>query len=297
VSGSLSDRTQDPLEELVASVSLDGTADPGSDHDEVAEMVTQARLATLGMLVAGLAHEINTPLGAINSNHDVLRRALGKLQVILEDEVVEPHELEEVRRIVKAVDGILRVNDMAVERMTELVKSLRSFGRLDRAELDFADLHEGIDSTLAILAHELKGVAVAREFSEIPLVECQPHQLNQVFMNLILNARQATADGGSITVRTGAAGDRVTVAVADTGTGIAPDAMKKLFQPGFTTKGGRIGMGLGLVICRQIVERHGGRITVSSEFGTGTTFTVVLPLRQRVPAQGTDTSSTTGGSR
>jgi two-component system, NtrC family, sensor kinase len=251
------------------------------EHDEVAEMVTQARLATLGMLVAGLAHEINTPLGAINSNHDVLRRALNKLQVILEDEVVEPHELEEVRRIVRAVDGILHVNDLAVERMTELVKSLRTFGRLDRAQLDFADLHEGLDSTLAILAYELKGVNVVRDYATLPLVECQPHQINQVFMNLILNARQATAEGGTITLSTAASGERVTVRVEDTGTGITPDALKKLFQPGFTTKGSRIGMGLGLVICRQIVERHGGRIAVKSEHGTGTEFTVVLPTRQR----------------
>jgi two-component system, NtrC family, sensor kinase len=257
---------------------------PTPAHDELAEMVTQARLATLGMLVAGLAHEINTPLGAINSNHDVLRRALGKLQVILEDEVVEPHELEEVRRIVRAVDGILRVNDMAVERMTELVKSLRSFGRLDRAELDFADLHEGLDSTLAILSHELKGVNVVREYGSIPLVECQPHQINQVFMNLILNARQATAEAGTITIRTTSAGDVASVQVADTGSGITREAMKHLFQPGFTTKGERIGMGLGLVICRQIIERHGGRIAVISEPGSGTEFTVTLPTRQRAPA-------------
>jgi two-component system, NtrC family, sensor kinase len=258
---------------------------PATDeHDAVAEMVTQARLATLGMLVAGLAHEINTPLGAINSNHDVLRRALGKLQVILEDEVVEPHELEEVRRIVRAVDGILRVNDMAVERMTELVRSLRTFGRLDRADLDFADLHEGLDSTVAILAHELKGVQVVRNYAALPLVECQPHQINQVFMNLLMNARQATTDGGTITLTTAGAGDRVSIRIEDTGTGITPEAMKKLFQPGFTTKGGRIGMGLGLVICRQIVERHGGRITVRSEPGVGTEFTVALPTRQRAAA-------------
>jgi two-component system, NtrC family, sensor kinase len=263
-----------------------------AEGDDLAEAITQARLATLGMLVAGLAHEINTPLGAINSNHDVLRRALNKLQVILEDEVVEPHELEEVRRIVRAVDGILRVNDMAVERMSELVRSLRSFGRLDRADLDFADLHEGIDSTLAILAYELKGVTIIRDYAALPLVECHPHQINQVFMNLIMNARQATSDGGSITIRTAASGDQVTVRVEDTGSGITPDVLQRLFQPGFTTKGSRIGMGLGLVICRQIIERHGGRISVRSEAGEGAEFTVALPTRQRASAE---TQSDSGG--
>jgi two-component system, NtrC family, sensor kinase len=254
--------------------------------DALADKVNEARLATLGLLVAGIAHEINTPLGALNSNHDVLRRALEKLQLILADEVVEPHELEEVRRIVRAVDGILRVNDMAVERMTGLVRSLRNFGRLDRAEIDFVDLHEGIDSTLAILAHELKPIGVVREYGDLPLVECQPQQINQVFMNLLMNARQATPDGGTITVRTTAGDDVIEVRIADTGVGIAPEHMARIFDPGFTTKDGRIGMGLGLLICRQIVDRHGGRILVESHPGAGSTFTLRLPLRQRPAADG-----------
>lgn len=266
-----------PYGELFGVLGETGT----DDRDDVAQMVTQARLATLGMLVAGLAHEINTPLGAITSNHDVLRRALEKLQVILEDEVVEPHELDEVRRIVRAVDSIMRVNDMAVERMVELVRSLRTFGRLDRAEMDFADLHEGLDSTLAILGHELRSLTVVRQYGTLPPVECQPHQVNQVFMNLLLNARQATPDGGTITIRTEARPDGVSVHIADTGAGITPANLRRLFEPGFTTKGGRIGMGLGLVICRQIVEGHGGRVTVRSTPGVGTEFTVALPLRQR----------------
>jgi two-component system, NtrC family, sensor kinase len=254
------------------------------DGDDLAGRVNEARLATLGMMVAGLAHEINTPLGALNSNHDVLRRALVKLQDILADEVVEPHELEEVRRIVRAVDGILRVNDMAVERMSGLVRSLRNFGRVDRAEIDFADLHEGIDSTLAILAHELRPVSVHREYGELPPVECQPQQINQVFMNLLMNARQATPEGGSITIRTTSLPDGVEVRIADTGVGIAREHAGRIFDPGFTTKGGRIGMGLGLPICRQIVDRHGGRLSVESEPGAGAAFTLRLPLRYAASA-------------
>jgi two-component system, NtrC family, sensor kinase len=258
-------------------------ASPG-DGNAMAEHVNQARLATLGMLVAGLAHEINTPLGALNSNHDVLKRALQKLQDILADEVVDADELEEVRRIVRAVDSILRVNDMAVERMSALVRDLRNFGRVDRADIDVADLHEGLDSTLAILAHELRGVTVVREYGELPRVECQPQQVNQVFMNLLLNARHATADGGTITIRSTALDDAVEISIADTGVGIPADQAARIFEPGFTTKAGRIGMGLGLPICRQIVERHGGRIRVESEPGTGTTFTLHLPLRQPATA-------------
>jgi two-component system, NtrC family, sensor kinase len=256
------------------------TGNASRDHGEtVAELVSQARLATLGMLVAGLAHEINTPLGALNSNHDVLRRALNKLQEILADEVVEPHELDEVRRIVRAVDGILQVNDMAVERMTGLVRSLRDFGRIDGADVAFTDLHEGIDGTLAILAHQLRHVRVTRDYGELPSVECQPQQINQVFMNLLLNAAQAVPEGGSITIRTRADADSVQVMVSDTGRGIATEHVGRIFEPGFTTKEARMGMGLGLLICRQIVDGHNGRITVESEAGSGTTFTVTLPVR------------------
>ncbi|NJD11318.1 MAG: HAMP domain-containing histidine kinase [Gemmatimonadetes bacterium] len=246
--------------------------------EALAEQVTQARLATLGMLVAGLAHELNTPLGALNSNHDSLRRALEKLQAILADEVVSPDELEEVRRIVRAVDGILRVNDMAVERMSSLVRDLRNFGRVDRAELDLADLHEGLDSTLAILAHQLTAIEVVREYRPLPRIECRPQQLNQVFMNLLLNARQATPDGGRITIHTGTTGDAIEIRITDTGTGIRPEHLARIFDPGFTTKGNRVGMGLGLLISRQIVERHGGRLLVRSTPGQGATFTVRLPL-------------------
>jgi two-component system, NtrC family, sensor kinase len=245
---------------------------------ELAGVVNQAKLATLGMLLAGVAHEVNTPLGAINSNHDVLRRALNKLQEILADEVVEPHELAEVRRIVKAVDGILRVNDIAVTRITTLVQSLRTFGRLDRARIDWADLHEGIDSTLAILGHETSAVTIEREYGQLPLVRCHPDQLNQVWMNLTMNAVQAMRDGGRLTIRTSHEGEDVKIVFADTGSGIAPDHLDSIFEPGFTTKQGRVGMGLGLLITRQVVEHHNGHIAIASEVGAGTTFTVVIPV-------------------
>lgn len=244
----------------------------------LAKLVNQAKLATLGMLVAGFAHEVNTPLGAINSNHDVLRRALEKLQDILEDEVVEPHELEEVRRIVRAVDGVLKVNDIAVERMTTLVRSLRTFGRLDRAQLDWSNLHEGIDATLAILAHELTEVRIERDYGELPPVRCHADQLNQVWSNLVQNALRAMPEGGSLTITTAPDGENVRITFADTGRGMSPEEQEHLFEPGFTTKANRVGMGLGLLITRQVVDHHQGQILVDSELGAGTRFTIVLPV-------------------
>ena len=251
-----------------------------------AELVSSARLATLGTMVAGIAHELNTPLGALNSNHDVLRRSLEHLQEILADERVDEDELDQVRRIVSAVDGIIRTNNMAVDRMVSLVKSLRSFGRPDRAEVDRVDLHEGIDSTLEILRHELRdGIRVVKDYGELPEVKCYPNQLNQVFMNLLLNAIQALPDGeGTIEIRTRARdGERVSIRVRDDGVGIPEEDRRRIFEPGFTTKGGgsgdssRMGMGLGLLICHQVVDRHGGEIEVESEPGEGTAFTVRIP--------------------
>jgi two-component system NtrC family sensor kinase len=248
--------------------------------DNVAELVNAAKMATLGSLVAGVAHELNTPLGALNSNHDVLKRALERLQAILADEVVEPHELDEVRRIVSAVDGVMRVNDLAVERMVGLVTSLRRFGRPDLADVDEVDVRESIDSALSILSHELRdGIEVVREYHEVGAVECFAQEVGQVFMNLLVNAIHAIDGPGTITVRVSDANRNVRIDVEDTGCGIAPEHVERIFEPGFTTRGGRVGMGMGLLISRQVVDRHGGRIGVVSEPGRGSTFTVELPYR------------------
>lgn len=247
-----------------------------------AELVSTAKMASLGMLVAGVAHELNTPLGALHSNRDVLQRALQRLANILADEVVEPGELEELRRIVRAIDGILAVDGMAVERMVHLVSSLRRFGRPDRAEVDVVDLREGIESTLLLLRHEMQDrVTVVREYGEVPPVQCYPNQINQLFMNLLLNATQAIRESGVITIRTWAAEDAAVIEIRDTGIGIPPENLDRIFEPGFTTKGGRVGMGLGLLISRQTVEQHGGHLHVRSAVGEGTTFTIFLPLRLR----------------
>jgi len=267
---------------------------PAPAPDEQQEFINQAHLATLGTLVAGVAHELNTPLGAIKSNHDVIERALLKLQDILEDEVVTPDELKDVRKIVRAMDGVLRTNGIAVERMTSIVQTLGTFGRPDRAEVDRVDLREGLDGTLSVLGAELKGLRVERDFQDIPLIECYPNRLNQVFMNLIHNAAQAMDGDGTLKVRTGAETDAVVVEIEDTGRGISSESLAKIFDPGFTTKGRRVGMGLGLAISKQIIDHHGGSISAESTMGVGTTFRLRLPLTLTATAReqgGSDASS------
>ncbi|MGH7541483.1 MAG: sensor histidine kinase [Gemmatimonadota bacterium] len=244
-----------------------------------AELVNATKLQTLGTLVAGVAHEINTPLGALHSNHDVIARALRRLQDILADEVVTADELDQVRRIVRAMDGVLRTNGIAVERMMGLVNNLRSFGRPDRAEIDRVDLREGLEGTLSLLGHALREIEVVREYDDLPAVECFPGRINQVFMNLLLNAAQAIHGPGRITIRTSAGEARVRVEVSDTGVGIPPENLTRIFDPGFTTKEARVGMGLGLLITRQIVDQHGGDLSVTSRVGEGTTFRIELPVR------------------
>jgi two-component system, NtrC family, sensor kinase len=247
---------------------------------EMVDAVNSAKLTTLGLLVAGVAHEVNTPLGALASNHDVLKRALGKLQEILADEVVDEHELGEVRRIVRALDGILRVNDLAMTRVGELVGSLRSFGRPDRADRDTVDVHDGIETALTLLRHRLEGrITIDRDFGDLPAVECFPQQLHQVFMNLLLNAVQAVEGGGLVRVRTRQEGDHVVVEVEDTGPGIRADLLERIFEPGFTTKGNRVGMGLGLLIARQVVDRHGGSLEAGNRNEGGARFRVRLPVK------------------
>ena len=246
--------------------------------EATAKEITRERLATLGILVAGIAHELNTPMGALNSNHHTIERALLKLGEILEDEVVTPDELAEVRRVVRAIKSVLRTNRIAVERMRNLVLSLRNFGRPTTSVVRPVDLHEGLEGTLVLLGHELKEIEVVRDFGDLPPVVCLPNRINQVFMNLVQNAAQAMSPGGSLTIRTRPEGKGVRIQVRDTGRGIASEDLEEIFEPGFTTKGERIGMGLGLALTLQIVSRHGGEITVESEVGLGTTFDLFLPV-------------------
>jgi signal transduction histidine kinase len=161
------------------------------------------------------------------------------------------------------------------------VAHLRTFTRLDEAEWKTVDLHQGLESTLVLTRHLYKSrVEIVRDLGDLPPVECRPGQINQIFINLIVNALQAIEGTGTIRIRTRRAGDRVRVEIQDSGPGMAPETQARLFTPGFTTKPAGQGTGLGLTICKRIARDHDGEITVASRVGEGTTFTLTLPVRR-----------------
>jgi PAS domain S-box-containing protein len=247
--------------------------------DAQTQLVQSEKMASLGLLVAGIAHEINTPVGAISSMHDTLLRAMDKMKVVLSACGIDARQAEQMEPIMSAIDDANRVIKTGTERVTTIVRRLRSFARLDEAELKTVDIHEGIEDTLTLIHHEIKSrIKLVREFGDLPQVTCYPGRLNQVFLNLLNNARQAIEGEGTITITTSVVDHQVSIRFADTGGGISPDDLKKIFDPGFTTKGVRVGTGLGLSICYQIIEDHRGKISVKSELGRGTTFTIWLPL-------------------
>lgn len=245
------------------------------------QLIHSEKMASLGMLVAGIAHEINTPMGSISSMHDTLIRATEKLKEVLEAACSSesPHH-QKMERIIKIIDEANRVIQDGTERVTTLVHRLRSFARLDQAELDeAADIHEGLEDTLTLIHHEIKhNITVNRRYGNLPLIACRLSQLNQVFVNLLINAKQAIKGKGAITIETQAAIKYIKISITDTGIGIAPDKLEHIFDPGYTTKGVGVGTGLGLSIVYQIIQEHHGKISVESEPGKGSTFTISLPI-------------------
>ena len=234
------------------------------------KLIQSEKMAALGKLVAGVAHEINTPLGAVTSNTDILVRGLQKLGTLVDSRG---------ETVVSMLTSLLRTNTDACQRISVIVKNLKRFARLDEAVWKNADLREGMDSTLPLIHHLHKGrIEIVRDYDDIPPVQCHPGQINQVFMNLLVNAIQAIDGPGTIRVHIGTQGDCIKVDVQDTGVGIAEEHLPKIFDPGFTTKGVGVGTGLGLSICHQIINAHHGTIQVASNKGAGSTFTVLLPL-------------------
>ncbi len=249
------------------------------------ELVMQSKMASLGNLVAGIAHEVNNPIGAVNSSAHVSTRCIDRLCQLLEpsQSLDELKNNLQFRQLLSFLGENNQIMVAAGDRIAKIVRSLKNFARLDEAELQEANLHDGLESTLSLVHHEIENRAtVIKEYGEVPPVFCYPRQLNQVFMNLFVNAAQAIEEEGVIRIKTFSDGTYAYVKITDTGKGILPENLSKIFDPGFTTKGVRVGTGLGLSISYNIIQKHKGEIRVESQVGKGTEFTLTLPIRAQL---------------
>ncbi|KVP82817.1 histidine kinase [Burkholderia ubonensis] len=258
------------------------------------QLLQSEKLASIGQLAAGVAHEINNPIGFVSANLNTLKTWVrGLLDVVAAHEAALPRHDAETRVALAAAGRAADIDyirgeiatliDESIDgtmRVRRIVQDLRDFSRPGSDEWSVVDIHAGLESTLNVVHNELKYKAdVVREYGDVPHVECLPSQLNQVFMNLLVNAAQAIPGRGVITIRTTSDGDHVTIAISDTGKGMPPDVMRRIFDPFFTTKPVGQGTGLGLSVSHGIVERHRGVIDVTSEPGRGSTFSIRLPIR------------------
>jgi two-component system NtrC family sensor kinase len=242
-----------------------------------AALIQTEKLASLGKLAAGLTHEIHTPLGTLISNMDVLKYEIKGVESELNElKIDQSPRFSSIRELVE-------LHQIATDRIQKILRSLKLFAHLDRSVTEKVDLHEGIDAAISLLTYEIRGrIEVVKEYGDLPQVVCRPDAINQVFMNLLQNAVQAIPENGTITITTRAKGkNQVILEFADTGKGIPKDALKAIFDPGFTSKPRGIGTGLGLSIALQTMKAHNGTILVRSKSGKGTRFTLKLPVVQK----------------
>jgi two-component system NtrC family sensor kinase len=272
-------------------------------QDIQSQLLQSEKMASIGQLAAGVAHEINNPIGYVYSNLGSLQKYLDDVFAVLAayektDPLLAPHaEAINVIRAVKQkadleflredVSALMSESREGITRVKKIVQDLKDFSHVgSEEEWQQADLRQGIDSTLNIVNNEIKYKAeVKKEYGDIPDVECLPPQLNQVFMNLLVNAAHAIEERGTIVIRTGVANDLVWVEVSDSGKGISPENLSRIFDPFFTTKPVGTGTGLGLSVSYSIIQKHHGSINVASEVGKGTTFRISLPVKQPAMAQ------------
>lgn len=268
-----------------------------------AQLIQSEKMASLGQMVAGLAHEINTPLGFVTINVGVIDRNIGLFNeaIMQTSELVSMLENGDLNEALQKLDDTKcllqrifdlnllektknRINEATIglERIRELIINLKNFSRLDEAEMKKVDLKQSIESALLITNNLIKHKAeVETHYEENLAVECYPAQLNQVFLNIITNAVQSIPEFGKIAIKTWTENGSVKISIADTGVGIPEANLKRIFEPFFTTKPTGQGTGLGLSIVYKIIERHDGKIDVKSKVGEGTEFIITLPLRQQ----------------
>lgn len=254
-------------------------------------------MASIGQLAAGVAHEINNPVGYINSNLSSMQRYFDDFLRVLsfyeeaELSIKDKALVEKISKSKSDIDFEYLVDDIrelikesleGVNRVKQIVQDLKDFSHVDEQEWQVCDLHAGIISTLNIVNNEIKYKAdVVTEFGDIPPVECMPSRINQVILNLLVNAAHAIESKGIITIKTGKSdSEYIWIDIVDTGKGIDPQHISRIFDPFFTTKPIGSGTGLGLSLSYGIIEGHHGEISVSSELGKGTTFKIVLPVHQ-----------------
>ena len=266
------------------------------------QLLQSEKLASLGQLAAGVAHEMNNPIGFVNSNLGTLsdyvkdiKKLLEKYEkmekTIKEDKSKEKlsQEIDELKKqinldfLLEDFDKVISESQDGSQRVKSIVENLRDFSHVGKGKLEFADINKGIESTLNIVRNELKYKAeVIKEYGDIPRIECLPQQLNQVFMNLLVNAAQAITTHGQIKIKTYREGENILIEVSDTGAGIPKENIPRIFEPFFTTKEVGKGTGMGLSVAYGIIQKHNGRIEVESEVNKGTIFRVILPRTRSV---------------
>ena len=246
------------------------------------QLVLQAKMASLGDLVSGVAHEMNTPLGAAKSMHDTLMRATEKLNQALAKAYPEAYgDDRAIQPVLKIMTDANRTIAEGIERASGIVDSLRHFARLDQAEFQRADLHEGLDTVLTLLESQVGDrITIDKNYGTIPPVYCSPGQLNQVFMHLLKNALAAMEESGRISIGTGQTDDKVWIRIRDTGRGMSADQVERLFDFDFQTTDQRMKMGFGLSTDYRIIQDHQGKMEIESELGEGTTVKISLPVEK-----------------
>lgn len=238
------------------------------------------QMAAVGRLLAGVVHEINTPIGSIFSNTEVIVRSLEMLEPLLNANT--PESLEKARRVIATCQSLAAVDRIACERIRSVIRGLKTFSRTDGSEARKIDLNQLLRDTLKLTQAEFgKRISVETDLGDLPPVECYPQMLSQVLLNLLVNAGQAIEGEGSIRVRTAVEGDEVHISIADSGRGMTPEQRARAFEAGFTTKAVGEGTGMGLAISKEIIEdRHRGTITFESTPSVGTTFHIRIPMSQ-----------------
>ena len=265
------------------------------------QLLQSEKMASIGQLAAGVAHEINNPIGFVGSNLRTLKDYIAALlelvsvyeqgDSLMADDTALAQRIRELRRAVdidflrEDAPALINESIEGTERVQRIVQDLRDFSRLENPDWQGADLHAGLEATLNIVSNDVRFKAdIVRELGDIPAVECLPFQINQGFLNILLNAAQSITGRGTITLRSGRVTDEVWISITDTGQGIPPERMARIFDPFYTTKPVGQGTGLGLSVSYGIVKKHGGRIDVQSQTGAGATFTIRLPIKRPAAA-------------